>query len=112
MNATRMFGRALALAGLLVLAACQTTGQKTASVPEPARARTNAATPSETTQPAQQQGAPVAVYVADTAQHKGWTPVSIQSGTLYVNPTPVLTRADLSSVQAGAGKQGEGLLAL
>jgi preprotein translocase subunit SecD len=44
--------------------------------------------------------------------HSGWTPVAIHSGTLYVNPQPVITRDDLSGIQAGSNKQGEGLLAL
>jgi hypothetical protein len=115
MKATRMLGRVLVPVSLLLLAACQTTpGKKAATTPDQAQTQTQApATPQpETTLKAQQQGAPVAVYLADTTLQAGWTPVTIQSGTLYVNPAPVVTRADLTGVQAGASKQGEGLLAL
>ncbi|HWK70060.1 SecDF P1 head subdomain-containing protein [Pollutimonas sp. M17] len=116
MKATRMLGRVLVPASLLLLAACQTTpGQKpVAAADQPAQSQSQApATPApETTMQAQQQGAPVAVYLADTTLQAGWTPVNIQSSTLYVNPAPVITRADLTGVQAGASKEGEGLLAL
>jgi preprotein translocase subunit SecD len=115
MKATRMLGRVLVPVSLLLLAACQTApGKKSATAPDPAQAQTQApAMPQpETTLQAQQQGAPVAVYLADTTLQAGWTPVTIQSGTLYVNSAPVVTRADLTGVQAGASKQGEGLLAL
>ncbi|MGB3288909.1 MAG: hypothetical protein WBA83_06505 [Burkholderiaceae bacterium] len=114
MKATRMLGRVLVPASLLMLAACQTPGQKSAKAPDQpaAQSQAPAAPTPETTIQAQQQGAPVVVYLADTKQQKGWTPVNIQSGTLYVNPAPVITRADLTGVQAGTSKQGEGLLAL
>lgn len=106
-------GRVLVPLSLLMLAACQTTPNKTTTD----TASTPAATPSTTPQPetsiqAQEQGAPVAVFLADTVQQTGWTPVNIQSGMLYVNPQPVITRADLSGIQAGANKEGQGLLAL
>src|SRR5690606_26395908 len=32
--------------------------------------------------------------------------------TLYVNPQPIVTRADLAGIQAGANKDGDGLVAL
>ncbi|MFW7342837.1 hypothetical protein V0R37_15010 [Pollutimonas sp. H1-120] len=113
MKATRMLGRALVPVSLLVLAACQTVpGKKAATAPDQTQSQAPAATQAETAPQAQEQGAPVAVYLADTTQQAGWTPVTIQSGTLYVNPAPVITRGDLTGVQAGASKQGEGLLAL
>lgn len=54
----------------------------------------------------------MAVLLADTIEQEGWTAVPVQAGTLYVNPQPVLTRDDLTGVQAGRGRSGEGLLAL
>ncbi len=103
-------GRILVPASLVFLAACQTVpGGKTTAGAAPGAA----ATPKpDTTLQAQSQGAPVAVFIADTAAQPGWTSVNLQSGVLYVNPQPVITRADLSGIQAGAGKKGEGLLAL
>ncbi|NYT61248.1 hypothetical protein H0A66_02755 [Alcaligenaceae bacterium] len=109
MKTIRTLGRILAPASLILLVACQAVpGNKTASQ-EPAAVIT--AKP-ETTLEAQRQGAPVAVFLADITLQSGWTPVNLQTGTLYVNPQPVITRADLSGIQAGANKQGEGLLAL
>lgn len=64
-------------------------------------------------QEARQEGAPVAVLLADTTPRDGWTPVNLREGVvLYVNPEPVVGREDLTGVQAGTGRQGEGLLAL
>src|SRR3546814_7651038 len=112
MKATRVLGRILVPVSLLLLAACQTVpGKKGATSSSQAEPQTSAAQ-AETTIQAQGQGAPVAVYLANTTLQAGWNSVAIQSGTLYVNPQPVITRADLSGVQAGASKQGEGLLAL
>src|SRR5690606_11534676 len=93
-------------ASLVFLAACQTTPgtQTTKATPE---------APADTSmQQASSQGAPVAVFLADTVSQQGWTPVQIQSGTLYVNPQPVITRDDLVGVQAGTSQEGTGLLAL
>jgi preprotein translocase subunit SecD len=97
--------RILVPLSVVVLAACQ-------SLPAKKGAATSAA-PAETTLQATNQGAPVAVYLADTTERTGWTPVQIQNGTpLYVNPQPVITRNDLSGVKAGSNKEGQGLLAL
>src|SRR5690606_21546027 len=107
MKAIRTLGRVVAPLSLVVLAACQTTpkGSSTVSTapeaPQP-----------ETSVQAQQQGAPIAVFLADTVMQANWTPVNIDSGMLYVNPQPVITRGDLIGIQAGSNKQGEGLLAL
>lgn len=105
-------GRILVPFSLVLLAACQTTpGTGTAQAPGTTSPATETPEP-ETSIQAQQQGAPVAVFLADTTLQTGWTPVNIQSGTLYVNPQPIITRDDLAGIQAGANKDGEGLLAL
>lgn len=107
MKAIRTLGRIVAPLSLVVLAACQTTPKDSTTV----TAAPNAPQP-ETSVQAQQQGAPIAVFLADTVMQANWTPVNIESGTLYVNPQPVITRGDLVGIQAGTNKQGEGLLAL
>jgi preprotein translocase subunit SecD len=122
MKPFRTVTRVLAPFSLLVLAACQTTqgpGAADASSGSSSAAQataTAAATPetstADQTQAAQNQGVPVAVYLADTNQHEGWAQVDIQSGALYLRPEPVITREDLTGVQAGANQQGAGLLAL
>ncbi|WP_255675947.1 hypothetical protein [Pusillimonas sp. MFBS29] len=115
MKIAATLGRALVPLSLLMLAACQTTPGTTSTTGTDATAPATASTGTpqpETSIQAQQQGAPVAVFLADTAAQVGWTPVNIQSGMLYVNPQPVITRADLSGIQAGANKEGQGLLAL
>ncbi|HEY9281672.1 MAG TPA: hypothetical protein VIP51_16510 [Eoetvoesiella sp.] len=108
MKTVRLLGRVLLPASLVLLAACQSM---------PGEKSTTAKTTPETTQPestqqTSRQGAPVAVFLADTVTQAGWTPVQIQSGTLYVNPQPVLTRNDFTGVKAGTNKNGDGLLAL
>jgi len=60
----------------------------------------------------QPQGITVAVLLADTAQQDGWITVPVQDGALYINPQPVILRSDITDVQAGLGRSGEGLLAL
>lgn len=121
MYTVRQLSKFIAPLSLVLLAACQTTqGPSTAATEpaaQPATAPQTAQPEPATTMPqagapAQEQGAPVAVYIADTAEQTGWTPVNLQSGTLYVNPQPIITRSDLSGVQAGSNKQGDGLLAL
>lgn len=108
MKTIRTLGRILAPVSLILLVACQAVpSNKTASQESGA-----VAPKPEATIQAQRQGAPVAVFLADTTIHSGWTPVNLDAGTLYVNPQPVITRADLSGIQAGANKKGEGLLAL
>jgi len=120
-----MLGRIAVPASLMLLAACQnmpgkhgSTGPSTSS-----SASSSAAAPSTGTapaagatgqagQPAAQHGASVGVFLADTQQQQGWTPVKLADGTLYVNPQPVLTRSDLTGIRAGANKEGTGLLAL
>lgn len=100
------------LLGAVLLAGCQTapvqpTGSQsvTASQPTPERAES-------TNMQAARQGAPVALFLADRQIRPGWTPVPAPSGTLYVNPRPFLTRADLRDVKAGGTPEGRGWLAL
>jgi preprotein translocase subunit SecD len=119
MSTFRMLGRGAVIASLLLLAACQSMPSKngastsssapatTATTPE-----TSGATKPESTLKETNNGALVAVYLADTQQQTGWTAVKLKSGTLYVDPRPVITRADLSNIRAGASKEGVGLLAL
>lgn len=117
MKTVRHAGRFLLPLGLLALAACQSvpvgqgqsdTGSVAATAVQPA---VEPAKPVDTVQAAR-QGAPVAVFLADTQEHAGWRPVQIQSGTIYLNPQPVITRQDLNDVRAGSSPQGDGLLAL
>lgn len=125
--------RAALPATLLLLAACQTmptqpsdttasaSGVSTPSeAPATPDAASQAPAPGTTgqaaaveQQEAREEGAPVAVLLADTTARDGWTPVNLREGVvLYVNPEPVVSREDLTGVQAGTGRQGEGLLAL
>ena len=120
MKTFRTVGRILLPASLVMLAACQTTPRTTGTTSSsaPAAQAPATATPAPTA-PTQQdrpqastQGAPVAVFLADTVQQPGWTPVTVPTGSLYINPEPVVTRADLTGIQAGSNKEGDGLLAL
>src|SRR3546814_13016177 len=73
MKATRVLGRILVPVSLLLLAACQTVpGKKGATSSSQAEPQTSAAQ-AETTIQAQGQGAPVAVYLANTTLQAGWT---------------------------------------
>lgn len=123
MKTIRMLGRIVVPASLMLLAACQnmpgkhgTTGSSTtagAATSSTSAAPTPAAgAAGQAEEHAAQQGASVAVFLADTQLQKGWTEVKLADGNLYVNPRPVLTRADLTGVRAGANKEGTGLLAL
>lgn len=118
MNATRILTRTALAAALLTLAACQTAPVRDqAATPQPASEPSVAATPEtgEQTpvQPAAEQGAPVAVFLADMVMQEGWRAVPIGTdSTLYLDPQPIVTRDDLTGVQAGSNQQGQGLLAL
>lgn len=121
MKSARAVGRIFLPLSVVFLAACQTPqGGAPAQNPDAAPQQPAATTPAtsapavspETADAPVQQGAPVAVYLADTVQQEGWVSVNIQSGNLYLNPEPVLTREDLTGVQAGTNQQGAGLLAL
>ena len=120
MKTFRTVGRILLPASLVMLAACQTTPRTagTTSSSAPAAQAPATATPAPTAptqqdrQQASSQGASVAVFLADTVAQPGWTPVTVPSGSLYINPEPVVTRADLTGIQAGSNNEGDGLLAL
>lgn len=122
MISPRRLTHALAPLALVLLAACQTTQTKPDATPD-----TTATTPSQTTAVApttpaapveqgvaQQEGAPVGIFLADTNPHADWATVDVQpNGTLYVLPEAILTNEDLVGVQAGTGENPEvGLLAL
>ncbi len=118
MKIVRMLGRIIVPGSLVLLAACQSLPAKkdTAVAPSAPPVATPEAVPGQSaplpTTPSTSQGAPVAVFLADTQMQTGWTAVKISEGILYVNPQPVITRTDLAGVRAGADKQGTGLLAL
>ncbi|HRL21123.1 MAG TPA: hypothetical protein PLG97_00585 [Alcaligenes sp.] len=121
MMTLRTLARLLAPVSLVALAACQTVQQKPAD--QAGSSSTAAQTPSTAApagQPApaaqagaQQQAAPVQVFLADTQEQAGWARVDVQpNGALYVNPRAIITRNDLTNVQAGTNDSKEGLLAL
>lgn len=117
MNVTRVFTRGSLIAALLALAACQTQPLRQDAATEPSEAtaatRATEAPSGPSMQEATGQGAPVAVFLADMAMQENWRPVQISAdSTLYLNPQPVVTRDDLTGVQAGTNQQGQGLLAL
>lgn len=119
MSTFRTLGRGAVIASLLLLAACQSMPSKNGASTSSSAPATTATTPEtsgvtkpESTLKETNNGALVAVYLADTQQQTGWTAVKLKSGTLYVDPQPVITRADLSNIRAGASKEGVGLLAL
>lgn len=119
MNLTRIFTRSALALAVATLAACQTApvqqGTATQST-EPALATpAPASTPvaPETTRPAEEHGAQVAVFLADMVQQDGWREIPVGGDSrLYLDPQPVITRDDLTGVQAGANQEGQGLLAL
>jgi|GEM_PF-498004 Preprotein translocase subunit SecD len=116
MNATRILTRSSLALALMALAACQTAPvqQEAATQPDSTVATPSTSTASPPpTQSAAEQGAPVAVFLADTAEQKGWRSVQVGADSkLFLDPQPVITRDDLTGVQAGANQQGVGLLAL
>lgn len=121
MKATRIFTRSSLALALLALAACQTppTQPDTAATESPDTAATApapAGAPSASDAPVQAaaaQGVPVAVFLADMVMQEGWRPIPVGGdSTLYLDPRPVVTRDDLTGIQAGANQQGQGLLAL
>lgn len=117
MNVTRVFTRGSLIAALMALAACQTQPLRQDAATEPAQAPAAASAAEAPSDPSMQQaasqGAPVAVFLADMAAQENWRPVQIGTdATLYLNPQPIVTRDDLTGVQAGTNQQGQGLLAL
>lgn len=117
MNVTRILTRSSVVVALMALAACQTPPARQGAAAEPADAATAPAPAAAATQPQMQeaaaQGAPVAVFLADMVMQEGWRGVNIgPDTTLYLDPRPVITHEDLTSVRAGPNKQGQGLLVL
>ena len=118
MKITRTLTRSTLALGLLALAACQTAPVQQSSAPQPAdTAVAGTSAPAaplpETVEPAAEQGAPVAVLLADLVEHEGWRQVQVGSNSsLYLDPRPIVIRDDLTGIQAGANQQGQGLLAL
>lgn len=120
MTLTRIFTRSSLALAVLTLAACQTApvqqGAETQS-PDPAITTPTAPGPApavpEISQPGAEQGIPVAVFLADMVQQDGWREVPVGTDSrLYLDPQPVVTRDDLTGVQAGSNQEGQGLLAL
>lgn len=118
MKITRTLTRSALAAALLTLAACQTAPVQQDAATQKSEPAPGASTAPQTPQPeimqsAAEQGAPVAVLLADLVQHEGWREVQVGAGsTIYLDPSPIVVRGDLTGVQAGANKQGQGLLAL
>lgn len=120
MKALRILTRTLIPASLVLLAACQsmpgknaqTSGQSTSESAQTTPVKPESGQTAQETLHPTNNGARVAVFLADTTSQPGWTAVKLKSGTLYVNPRPVITRRDLSNVRAGTSKDGVGLLAL
>lgn len=118
MKTVQKLGRLVLPLSLLALAACQTMPGDTTSTESSTAPSTTAPQPGSTAGQEQEalqaarQGAPVAVFLADTEEQAGWRGVQIQSGMLYINPQPVITREDLVDVRAGTSREGDGLLAL
>jgi len=119
MNVTRILTRSSLALAVLALAACQTPPVQQDAATQPSDAATAAAPAPDASvqqppiQEAAEQGAPVAVFLADTVTQEGWREVPVGGDSmLYLNPQPIVTRDDLTGVQAGANQQGQGLLAL
>lgn len=115
MKTVRQAGRFLLPLGLLALVGCQSVPvapKDQAAAPTPAPAQVSEPTRQVETVHATRHGTPMFVFLADTQEHAGWSAVQIQSGTIYLNPQPVITRQDLDDVRVGVNAQGEGLLAL
>jgi len=123
---TRLLLTTLTAALTATLMACASNGagshSPATSAPPPEQAQTTPSATAPETQPQSaaslplsgiaREGTPVTVLVADTLEQEGWLAVPVQGGMLYLNPQPVITRSDLTGVQAGRGRSNEGLLAL
>ena len=97
----------------ITLAGCQTTAPSVR--PDPAAqtaasATTQAVTPSMRTTQAQNQVPSVLFRLAQTEQAQGLTEVKLSDGSLWVQPQPVLSRADLSGVEPLQTQQGQALV--
>ncbi|ARP92015.1 preprotein translocase subunit SecD [Bordetella genomosp. 9] len=101
------------LMATVVLAGCQTAGNKAA---KGTAGEQGAATPPAATAPSAPQAAPAAAsvgfYVAQTEPGTGLTQVKLTDTTVYVQPNPVLTRADLTEAAALVDRQGNNFVGL
>lgn len=109
MTFVRLASRAVALASLAALAACQHPGTQRSSAN--ASGPTSAAT-STTTQPAANTSAPaVTFHLARTRPAPGLAQVQVNpTATLYAVPQPVLTQADLQQVVSTQNNAGQTFL--
>lgn len=118
MTLVRHLIRILAIAGIMALAACGTTQTQSTKTDvttgvEQAAEQAQAAPEEVVSEPQQgEDGAPVAVFLADMIKHDGWHEVQLEEGSIFLNPEAVVVREDLTGVQAGASAQGDGLVAL
>lgn len=120
MNVTRILSRGSLALAILALAGCQTAPLQQGAATEPTEATVASPAPTaeaagETPmQTAAETGTQVAVFLADLTGEEGWRPVSIGGeSTLYLDVAqPIVTRNDLTGVQAGVNQEGQGLLAL
>jgi len=117
MNVIRVLTRSALALSVLALAACQTAPKQQVAATQPSESTAAGATPSAQSEApleqAAEQGAPVAVFLADMTNQQGWRPVQVGADTtLYLDPQPIVTRDDLTGIQAGSNRDGVGLLAL
>ena len=116
MQTTQRFLAPVAAALVLALAGCQTpskTGETAASDGTPA----TAATPSPAEAAAQaaqqaQQASGVEFYIAQTDADPALMELPLKDGSLYVQRTPALTRADLAEAAAMVDQQGQNFVGL
>lgn len=95
-----------ALVALLALAGCAAPkgGDKTAA--------DAGQTPAQGQQAQPATASAVEFYIATTDADPSLMPVKVSDGTLYMQRTPVLTRADLSEAQALEDRQGQNFVGL
>lgn len=86
------------IAAILVLAGCQTTTRL-------ATEHSGSARPALTV-------LPVAIYVAQTHPGTGLNAVPVTNGTIYLEGTPVLTRADITDASALSNHLGQHFVGL
>ncbi|MFV0283965.1 MAG: hypothetical protein ACK5JE_09270 [Castellaniella sp.] len=115
--------KALAGASLVILAGCQTMtasqggsgGDGGIAPPTAASPNVSQAASAQSERPVteNQKAANLRVFLADTQSRSGWTPVTLKpSGTLYVQPKPVISRSDLRGIQSATDQKGGGVLVL
>lgn len=95
----------------VALAGCGTTAPRRAPAPStpssaPATPAAPAAEAAVAPQAAQQEGAPVAIFLAQKKQAPGTTALKLPDTTLWYPPQPVLTRADIARATPLQTKEG------